>query len=178
MADHKLNGVLDARYKISRYGLCRSLAKEEKYDFYEELLQPSQLEGFLGHKKAKGMYVRDYDYLGRYDCYYQNEDYYKRHGNYDGGFRLNKKFNIPEFDGRMDPDEFLDWLNMMEHVFEYYDSPEREKVKLVATKMCKTASIWWKNMKRQSERDGKKKIQTWGKMKKELKRKYLPFNYC
>ena len=67
---------------------------------------------------------------------------------------------------------------MVEHVFEYYDSPEREKVKLVATKMCKNASIWWKNMKRQRERDGKKKIQTWGKMKKELKRKYLPFNYC
>ena len=178
MADHKLNGVLDARDKISRYGLSRSLAKEENYDFYEELLQPSQLEGFLGHKKAKGMYVRDYDYHGGYDCYYQNEDYYKRHGNYDGGFRFNKKFNIPEFDGRMNPDEFLDWLNMVEHVFEYYDSPEREKVKLVATKMCKTTSIWWKTMKRQRERDGKKKIQTWGKMKKELKRKYLPFYYC
>ena len=78
----------------------------------------------------------------------------------------------------MDPDEILDWLNMVEHVFEYFDSPEREKVKLVATKMCRNASIWWKNMKRQRERDGKKKIQTWGKMKKELKRKYLPFNYC
>ena len=178
MADHKLNGVLDSRDKISRYGLSRSLAKEEKYDFYEELLQPSQLEGFLGNKKAKGMYVRDYDYHGRYDCYYQNEDYYKRHGNYDEGFRFNPKFNIPEFDGRMDPDEFLDWLNKGEHDFEYYDSPEREKVKMVATKMCKNASIWWKNMKRQRGRDDKKKIQTWGKMKKELKRKHLPFNYC
>ena len=50
---------------------------------------------------------------------------------------------------------------MVEHVFEYYDSLEREKVKLVATKMCKNASIWWNNMKRQREKDGKKKIQTW-----------------
>ena len=99
MADHKLNGVLDARDKISGYGLSHSLVKEEKYYFYEELLQPSQLEGFLGHKKAKGMYVRDFDYHGRHDCYYQNEDYYKRHGNYDEGFRFNPKFNIPEFDG-------------------------------------------------------------------------------
>ena len=63
-------------------------------------------------------------------------------------FRFNQKFNIPEFDGRMDLDEFLDWLNMVEYVFEYYDSPEREKVKLVATKTCKNASIWWKHMKR------------------------------
>ena len=52
MADHKLNGVLDARDKISRYGLSRSLAKEEKYNFYEELLQPSQLEGFFWPKKT------------------------------------------------------------------------------------------------------------------------------
>ena len=36
---------------------------------------------------------------------------------------------------------------MVEHVFEYYDSLERENVKLVATKMCKNAYIWWKNMK-------------------------------
>ena len=65
----------------------------------------------------------------------------------------------------------------MEHAFEYYDRPEHKKVKLVAIKMCKNASIWWKNLKRQHERDGKKKIETWEKMKKELKRRYLPTNY-
>ena len=32
-------------------------------------------------------------------------------------------------------------------------------------------------MKRQHEKDGKKKIETWEKIKKELKRKYLFFNY-
>ena len=43
--------------------------------------------------------------------------------------------------------------------------------------MRKNAYFWWEKLKRQHERDGKKKIQTWEKMKKELKRKYLPFNY-
>ena len=76
----------------------------------------------------------------------------------------------------MDPDEFLDWLNMVEHVFEYHDPFEHEKMKLVAIKMCKNASIWWENLKRQCERGGKKKIQTC-KMKKELKMRYLSFNY-
>ena len=60
----------------------------------------------------------------------------------------------------MDVDEFLDWLYMVEHVFEYYDPTEREKVKLVAIKMCKNACIWWKNLKRQCEINGKKKIET------------------
>ena len=50
-------------------------------------------------------------------------------------------------------------------------------MKLVAIKICKNDSIWWENLKRQCERDGKKKIQTWEKMEKELKRKCLFFNY-
>ena len=66
---------------------------------------------------------------------------------------------------------------MVEHVFEYYDPIECEKVKLVAIKICKNFCIWWTNLKRQLERDGKKKIETWEKMKKELKMRYLPTNY-
>ena len=46
------------------------------------------------------------------------------------------------------------------------DPPEHKKVKLVAIKICKNAFIWWKNLKRRRERDGKKKIQTWEKIKK------------
>ena len=54
------------------------------------------------------MYARDYEYHGRYDCHYQKEDYYERHGNYDEGLRFNPKLNIQEFNRRMDADEFLD----------------------------------------------------------------------
>lgn len=36
---------------------------------------------------------------------------------------------IPEFDGRMDVDDFLDWLNMVEHVFEYYCLPKQKNKK-------------------------------------------------
>ena len=65
---------------------------------------------------------------------------------------------------------------MVEHVFDYYDPPECKNVKLVAIKVRKSASIQWENLKRQHESDGKKKIQTWEKMK-DLKMKYLSFNY-
>ena len=77
----------------------------------------------------------------------------------------------------MHTNDFLDWLNTIERVFEYCDPPERQKVKLLAIKMRKNASFWWENLKRQRQRDGKKKIETWEKMKRELKRKYLPFHY-
>ena len=115
--------------------------KEENDDFDEETLQPSQLQGFFEHKKAKGMYARNYDYNGRYEGYYWNDDSYEGHGKYDEDLRFNPKLDIAQFDGRIDVDEFLDWLNMAEHIFEYYDSLERENVKLVALKMCKNASI-------------------------------------
>ena len=88
------------------------------------------------------MYAQDYNYHGRYNDYYRNDDYYERHGNYDDGLIFNPKLNILDFDGRMDAGEFLKLLNMMEHVFGYYDPPENKKVKLVAIKMCKNASIW------------------------------------
>ena len=42
----------------------------------------------------------------------------------------------------MDAGEFFDWLNMVEHVFGYYDPFEHKNVKLVAIKICKNASIY------------------------------------
>ncbi|KAG5539880.1 hypothetical protein RHGRI_020186 [Rhododendron griersonianum] len=87
------------------------------------------------------------------------------------------KVEIPEFEGRMHPDEFLDWLNTVERIFEYKDIPEDRKVKLVAIKLKKHASLWWEHLKKQRDRDGKRRVKTWEKMKKELRRKFLPDNY-
>ncbi|KAK9210956.1 hypothetical protein WN943_000329 [Citrus x changshan-huyou] len=90
---------------------------------------------------------------------------------------INDGVEIPEFEGRMQPEEFVDWLNTVERIFEYRDVPEDRKVKLIAIKLKKYASLWWENLKRQREREGRRKIVTWEKMKKELKRKFLPNNY-
>ena len=45
-------------------GIGKYKIKEENDDFDEETLQPIQLQGFFEHKKAKGMYARNYDYNG------------------------------------------------------------------------------------------------------------------
>ena len=60
-----------------------------------------------------------------------------------GGGNLDFKVDIPEFEGHLDPDMFLDWLRTVERVFDYKDIPEEKKVKLVALKLRKYASIWW-----------------------------------
>ncbi|KAK9227018.1 hypothetical protein WN943_012067 [Citrus x changshan-huyou] len=47
------------------------------------------------------------------------------------------KVEIPEFEGRMQPEEFFYWLNTVECIFEYRDVPEDHKVKLIAIKLKK-----------------------------------------
>jgi len=41
------------------------------------------------------------------------------------------KVEILEFEGKLDPDEFLEWLQTVERIFEYKDIPEDRKVKLL-----------------------------------------------
>jgi len=45
------------------------------------------------------------------------------------------KVDIPEFEGKLDPDEFLDWLQTGERVYDFKDIPDEKKVKLVALKL-------------------------------------------
>ncbi|XP_022899409.1 uncharacterized protein LOC111412720 [Olea europaea var. sylvestris] len=82
-----------------------------------------------------------------------------------------------EFEGRTQPGEFIDWLHTVERIFEYKDVPEDRKVKIVAIKLKKHASIWWEHLKKQWPREGKSRIVTWKKMRKALKKKFLPDNY-
>ncbi|GKV36628.1 hypothetical protein SLEP1_g44736 [Rubroshorea leprosula] len=81
---------------------------------------------------------------------------------------LGIKIDIPDFEGRLQPDEFIDWLHTVERVFELKDIPDNKRVKLVAIKLKKHASIWWENLKRSREREGRNKIRTWEKMRREL----------
>ena len=90
---------------------------------------------------------------------------------------LDFRVDIPEFEGQLDPDHFLDWLQTVERVFEYKDIPDDKKVKLVALKLRKYASIWWANLVATRVRKGKGKIRTWIKMKDKLKSKFLPSHY-
>ena len=65
----------------------------------------------------------------------------------------------------------------MKRVFEYKDIPDDKKVKLVALKLRKYASIWWANLVATRVRKGKGKIRTWIKMREKLRSKFLPSHY-
>ncbi|GJU59575.1 putative CCCH-type zinc finger family protein [Tanacetum coccineum] len=87
------------------------------------------------------------------------------------------KVDIHEFDGNIQPDEFLDWLHTVEKVFDFKEVSKDQKVKLVVIKLRKHVGLWWKNLKMRRVREGRKTIRAWEKMKRELKRRFLPKNY-
>jgi hypothetical protein len=87
------------------------------------------------------------------------------------------KIDVPEFSGGLDPNDFMDWLNHVECVFEYHKIPDHKKVKIVGIKLKGRASAWWEQIQTQQVKFGKKKIQDWSKMKKKLQEQFLPFNY-
>nr|GEW17085.1 putative reverse transcriptase domain-containing protein [Tanacetum cinerariifolium] len=52
------------------------------------------------------------------------------------------KIEIPEFTSKVHPDDFIDWLSTVERVFDVRDIPDKLKVKLVAIKLRRHASLW------------------------------------
>ena len=90
---------------------------------------------------------------------------------------LGMRIDLPEFDGKSQPDDFIDWLHTVERVFDVKTLTDAQKVKLVALKLRKHASIWWQHMRNRRAREGKAKIRSWSKMKKKLMAKFLPTHY-
>ena len=94
------------------------------------------------------------------------------------------KVDISKFEGNMPPDNFImppdnfiDQITTVERIFDFKDIPKNFKVKIVAIKLRKHASIWWEHLKRQQQHEIRDCILTWEKMKRELRRKYFPDHY-
>ena len=66
------------------------------------------------------------------------------------------KVDILEFEGKLDPDD-LKWMQTVERIFEYKEIPENEKVKLVALKLRKYASLWWTNLLTKRVKQGRER---------------------
>ncbi|GJY44978.1 putative CCCH-type zinc finger family protein [Tanacetum coccineum] len=73
---------------------------------------------------------------------------------------LGLKIEIPEFTGKVHPDDFNDWLSTVERVFDVRDIPDKLKVKLVAIKLRQHASLWWDHVNKRRRIKGKLKNMT------------------
>lgn len=67
------------------------------------------------------------------------------------------RLDLPDFDGSMKLEKFLEWMQRMERVFDYKDFDDRERFNLVVLKLTGNSSMWYENLKGKRRRVGKPK---------------------
>ena len=78
----------------------------------------------------------------------------ERHGNgrrgrtneVDGDLR-SIKLKIPTFQGRSDPEAYLEWERKLDLIFECHNYSEEKKVRLAAIEFTDYAIVWWDHEK-------------------------------
>lgn len=65
----------------------------------------------------------------------------------------------------------------MEEILEFKRVPLDRCVPFLAICFCNRAAAWWTVLKTSQARLGKSKIVTWEKIKQQMRKTFLPFNY-
>nr|GEU80254.1 hypothetical protein [Tanacetum cinerariifolium] len=109
----------------------------------------------------------DVNPFGRETPRYVNRLYQPRHNDHvidrddiyrDDSIRsLGLKIEIPEFSGKVRPNDFIDCLSTVEGVFDVRDITNKLKVKLVAIKLRQHAWLWWDHVNKRRQIRGKSK---------------------
>ncbi|XP_013589115.1 uncharacterized protein LOC125588388 [Brassica napus] len=87
------------------------------------------------------------------------------------------KLEIPEFNGGSQPEDLLDWFVTVDEIIEFKDVPEQKKVPLVTTRFRGHAAAWWSQLKLSRTRRGKDKITSWDKLKKHMRKIFIPYSF-
>uniref|UniRef100_A0A0D3E4T0 Retrotransposon gag domain-containing protein n=1 Tax=Brassica oleracea var. oleracea TaxID=109376 RepID=A0A0D3E4T0_BRAOL len=87
------------------------------------------------------------------------------------------KIDIPKFHGGSQPEELLDWFVTVDEFIEFKDVPEQKRVPLVTTRFRGHAASWWSQVKLSRSRRGKEKITSWDKLKKHMRKTFIPYNF-
>ena len=89
----------------------------------------------------------------------------------------NIKMAIPAFQGRSDPEAYLEWEKKVELVFECHNYSESKKVKLAAIEFSDYAIIWWDQLTLSRRRNGERPVSTWAEMKAIMRKRFIPAYY-
>ncbi|XP_071927434.1 uncharacterized protein [Coffea arabica] len=87
------------------------------------------------------------------------------------------KLNIPSFQGKSDPETYLEWEHKIELVSECNNYSEQQKVKLAAVEFTNYASVWWDQLRTSRRKNGERAVETWGELKGIMRRRFVPSYY-
>ena len=89
----------------------------------------------------------------------------------------NIKIKIPSFQGKNDPEVYLEWETKMEMVFDCHNYSEIKKVKLAAIEFTDYAIVWWDQLLINRRRNREPPVDTWEEMKMLMRRHFVPNHY-
>ena len=87
------------------------------------------------------------------------------------------KFKIPPFQGKTDPEEYLQWEAQTEHIFDCNNFSEQRKVLLAITEFTNYASVWWIQLKAKLIKERQPQIETWAELKGMMRKRFIPTTY-
>ena len=84
---------------------------------------------------------------------------------------------VPLFNGKMDIDAVMDWLDGMENHFECEGVSKAQKVKVAKSRLKGSSLTWWKYVQDERINMGKNHIANWNAMVTKLKENFLPEDF-
>ncbi|XP_027155906.1 uncharacterized protein LOC113756423 [Coffea eugenioides] len=87
------------------------------------------------------------------------------------------KMKIPPFQGRSDPDAYLEWEKRIELVFDCNTYSEEQKVKLAVIEFTDYAVVWWDQLSTSRRRSREPTIQTWTELRRLMRKRFVPSHY-
>jgi hypothetical protein len=87
------------------------------------------------------------------------------------------KMKIPSFQGRSDPEAYLEWEKKMEFVFDCHNYSKTKKVKLAVIEFSEYAITWWDQLVINRRRNRERPIDIWEEMKVVMRKRFVPSYY-
>ena len=84
---------------------------------------------------------------------------------------------ISSFQGKNNIDAYLEWERKVELIFNSHNYSEEKKVKLITIKFTNYTIVWWNQFTLSSRRNRERLIDTWGEMKRVMKRRVITSHY-
>ena len=87
------------------------------------------------------------------------------------------KMKILSFQGKNDPEAYLEWEKKMELVFDCHNYFELKKEKLAVIEFSDYPIVWWDQFVLNRRRNRECPIETWKEMKAVMRKRFVPSHY-
>lgn len=87
------------------------------------------------------------------------------------------KLKIPSFQGKSDPETYLEWEMKIEQLFSCNNYTAEKKVRVAAMEFTDYALIWWDQLQKERVRCEEPMVDTWVEMKRLMRKRFVPSYY-